>query len=302
MIRNDLFLAIVVMAIWGFNFSMIKLGITEVHPLLATAARFTLAVIPAIFFIRRPNVAWRYLFAYGLVFGVGIWGMASWSITAGLSSGMSSVLLSSNALISMAAGVWIQKEQISKRKIIGAVAALAALLVLVAATNGNITPQGLMFIMIAATCWTIMGMIVKASKTTQAFAFNVWGMLFAPIPLVLFAMSIYGSEIIFHAVKVWDVKTTIAVVFQAYPTTLFGYWVWNRLLIRYPLSTTAPLTLLVPVFALLSGYLMYDEVLSLAQVAACIMFLVGIGFIIKPAAPQRTPQQIQPTVGYLLKK
>ncbi|SIO94745.1 EamA family transporter [Vibrio spartinae] len=292
MVRNDLLLAIVVMAIWGFNFSMIKLGITEVNPLVATAARFTLAVIPAIFFIRRPNVAWRYLFAYGLVFGVGIWGMASWSITAGLSSGMSSVLLSSNALISMAAGVWLQKEHVSKRKIIGAVAALVALLILVSATNGNITPQGLMLIMIAATSWTIMGMIVKASKTTQAFAFNVWGMLFAPIPLVLFAMSIYGSNIIFEAIAAWDMKTTVAIVFQAYPTTLLGYWVWNRLLIRYPLSMTAPLTLLVPIFALISGYFMYDEVLSLAQVVACIMFLVGIGFIVKPASTRKS-QQIQ---------
>lgn len=283
MTRNDFLLAILVMAIWGFNFSMIKMGITEVHPLLATAARFTLAVIPAIFFIRRPNVAWRYLFSYGLVFGVGIWGMASWSITAGLSSGMSSVLLSSNALISMAVGVFIHKEAASKRKVMGAITALVALLVLVSATNGNITAQGLMFIMIAASCWTIMGMIVKASKTTQAFAFNVWGMLFAPIPLVLFAVSLHGPNIVSHAINVWDVSTTIAVVFQAYPTTLFGYWVWNRLLIRYPLSTTAPLTLLVPVFALISGYFMYDELLSHAQVIACALFLIGIGLIVKPA-------------------
>ncbi|BDU46163.1 hypothetical protein TUMSATVNIG3_49610 [Vibrio nigripulchritudo] len=87
--KNDLLLATLVMAIWGFNFSMIKMGITDVHPLLATAARFTLAVIPAIFFIRRPNVEWCYLAGYGVVFGVGVWGMASWSITAGLSSGMS---------------------------------------------------------------------------------------------------------------------------------------------------------------------------------------------------------------------
>ncbi|MGF1711812.1 EamA family transporter [Vibrio kagoshimensis] len=282
MIRNDLFLAIFVMAIWGFNFSMIKLGITEVHPLLATAARFTLAVIPAIFFIRKPNVAWRYLFAYGLVFGVGIWGMASWSITAGLSSGMSSVLLSSNALISMAVGVFIHKEKASMRKVIGAVTALVALLVLISATNGNITLDGLMFIMIAASCWTVMGMIVKASQTTQAFAFNVWGMLFAPIPLVLFAVSLYGPGIIWHALDVWDFNTTLAVVFQAYPTTLFGYWVWNRLLIRYPLSTTAPLTLLVPVFALISGYFMYDEVLNIAQIVTCILFLIGVGLIVKP--------------------
>jgi len=286
MIRNDLMLAVLVMAIWGFNFSMIKMGITEVHPLLATAARFSLAVLPAIFFIRRPNVDWRYLISYGIVFGVGIWGMASWSITAGLSSGMSSVLLSSNALISMAVGVFIHKEIASKPKVTGAITALAALLILVSATNGNITLIGLVFIMIAATCWTIMGMIVKASQTTQAFAFNVWGMLFAPIPLVLFAVSLHGPSIVTHAFDAWNTSTTIAVAFQAYPTTLFGYWVWNRLLIRYPLSMTAPLTLLVPVFALISGYFMYDEVLSVAQIIACTLFLIGIGLIVKPTQPQ----------------
>ncbi|MBD1557137.1 EamA family transporter [Vibrio sp. S9_S30] len=282
--KNDLLLATLVMAIWGFNFSMIKMGVTEVHPLLATAARFTLAVIPAIFFIRRPNVAWRYLGGYGVVFGVGVWGMASWSITAGLSSGMSSVLLSSNALISMAVGVFIQKDTVSKRKVIGAIAALVALLVLISATNGNLTAEGVFLIMIAAASWTGMGLIVKASKTTQAFAFNVWGMFFAPIPLVLFAVSIYGPNIVAHAFEVWDINTTIAVAFQAYPTTLFGYWVWSNLLIRYPLSTTAPLTLLVPVFALISGYFMYDELLSTAQMIACVLFLVGIGLIVKPAS------------------
>ncbi len=72
--RNDLLLAVIVMAIWGFNFSMIKMGVTNVHPLLATAARFSLAVIPVIFFVARPNVAWRYLVSYGFVFGVGVQG------------------------------------------------------------------------------------------------------------------------------------------------------------------------------------------------------------------------------------
>lgn len=281
--RNDLLLAIAVMAIWGFNFSMIKMGVTNVHPLLATAARFALAVMPAIFFIARPNVQWRYLVSYGLVFGVGIWGMASWSITAGLSSGISSVLLSTNVIIGMIVGVWVFKEQASTRKITGAVLAMVALLVLVVSTTGNVTLAGVVLIMIAACSWTLMGVIVKASKTTQAFAFNVWGMLFAPIPLVLFATALHGEQILWSALDNWDWSTTVAVLFQAYPTTLFGYWVWNRTLIKYPLSTAAPLTLLVPVFALISGYFMYDEVLSVAQVVASGLFLVGIGLIVKPA-------------------
>lgn len=281
--RNDLLLAIAVMAIWGFNFSMIKMGVTNVHPLLATAARFALAVMPAIFFIARPNVQWRYLVSYGLVFGVGIWGMASWSITAGLSSGISSVLLSTNVIIGMIVGVWVFKEQASTRKITGAVLAMVALLVLVMSTTGNVTLAGVVLIMIAACSWTLMGVIVKASKTTQAFAFNVWGMLFAPIPLVLFATALHGEQILWSSLDNWDWSTTVAVLFQAYPTTLFGYWVWNRTLIKYPLSTAAPLTLLVPVFALISGYFMYDEVLSVAQVVASGLFLVGIGLIVKPA-------------------
>lgn len=285
--KNDLLLAVFVMAIWGFNFSMIKMGITNVHPLIATAARFALAVIPAIFFIARPNVAWRYLISYGLVFGVGIWGMASWSITAGLSSGMSSVLLSSNVLIGMAVGLFVFKETASPRKLMGALLAMVALLVLVSATNGNITASGLMLIMIAAISWTLMGVIVKASKTKQAFAFNVWGMLFAPVPLVLFATALHGEQILWQAYESWDMSTTIAVVFQAYPTTLFGYWVWNRTLIKYPLSTAAPLTLLVPVFALISGYFMYDEVLSVPQIIASTLFLIGIGLIIRPQQQSR---------------
>ncbi|KJY82105.1 membrane protein [Vibrio galatheae] len=296
--RNDFLLAVFVMAIWGFNFSMIKMGVTNVHPLLATAARFALAVMPAIFFIAKPNVQWRYLVGYGVVFGVGIWGMASWSITAGLSSGISSVLLSSNVLIGMVVGILIFKEYASMRKLLGAAFALCALVVLVSSTTGNVTTEGVVLIMIAACSWTLMGMIVKASKTTQAFAFNVWGMLFAPVPLVIFAVLLHGDEIVWQAVELWDWSTTLAVMFQAYPTTLFGYWVWNLMLIKYPLSTTAPLTLLVPVFALVSGYWMYDEALSLAQIIASGLFLVGIGLIVKPAQSQSTmPKRARKLAG-----
>ncbi len=214
--------------------------------------------------------------------------MASWSITAGLSSGLSSVLLSTNVLIGMAVGVWVFKESASVRKLMGAMLAMCALAVLVSAATGNVTLNGVILIMIAACSWTLMGVIVKASKTTQAFAFNVWGMLFAPVPLVLFAVMLHGDQIIWQGIEQWDWNTTIAVLFQAYPTTLFGYWVWNKLLIQYPLSTTAPLTLLVPIFALISGYFMYDEVLSVAQVVASVLFLIGIGLIVKPAKASNT--------------
>lgn len=42
--RNDLLLTLLVMVIWGFNFSMIKTSVSEINPLLITAARFAMAI------------------------------------------------------------------------------------------------------------------------------------------------------------------------------------------------------------------------------------------------------------------
>ncbi|EKO3427545.1 EamA family transporter [Vibrio fluvialis] len=279
---RDLLLIISVMAIWGFNFSMIKLGVSEMDPLLIAAARFFCATFPIIFFVRKPNVQWRYLMAYGLVFGTGIWGMASCSITFGLSSGMASVLLQTDVLTTVLVGVLLYKEVISARMAAGIVLSVVGLVVSIIYTNGNVTLAGVVFIMISAICWPLAGVIVRKSGTRSAFAFNIWGMLFAPLPLVALSVGMNGWDVLSTTYQQWNSNAWISVLFQAYPTTVFGYWVWNKMVLKYPMSQLAPMTLLVSVFALLSGYAIYDEQLSLAQWVSCSTFLLGIGLVLYP--------------------
>ncbi|WP_337164285.1 EamA family transporter [Vibrio fluvialis] len=279
---RDLLLIISVMAIWGFNFSMIKLGVSEMDPLLIAAARFFCATFPIIFFVRKPNVQWRYLVAYGLVFGTGIWGMASCSITFGLSSGMASVLLQTDVLTTVLVGVLLYKEVISARMAAGIVLSVVGLVVSIIYTNGNVTLAGVVFIMISAICWPLAGVIVRKSGTRSAFAFNIWGMLFAPLPLVALSVGMNGWDVLSTTYQQWNGNAWISVLFQAYPTTVFGYWVWNKMVLKYPMSQLAPMTLLVSVFALLSGYAIYDEQLSLAQWVSCSTFLLGIGLVLYP--------------------
>lgn len=49
----------------------------------------------------------------------------------------------------------------------------------------------------------------------------------------------------------------------------------------YPLTTVAPLTLLVPIFGLLGGVLFYHEEIGLIKLAAslCVISGIFIGFI-----------------------
>ena len=51
-----LLIALGVITVWGLNFSVIKLGVNEMDPLILTGLRFTFAALPAILFIPKPKV------------------------------------------------------------------------------------------------------------------------------------------------------------------------------------------------------------------------------------------------------
>jgi O-acetylserine/cysteine efflux transporter len=72
--RRDLAIALLVVTIWGANFTVIRIGLDGVPPMLLASLRFFLAAFPAILFVRRPAVGLHYWLAYGLSVGVGQFG------------------------------------------------------------------------------------------------------------------------------------------------------------------------------------------------------------------------------------
>ncbi|WP_160064953.1 EamA family transporter [Psychromonas sp. L1A2] len=279
--KNDLILGILIMVVWGLNFSVIKLGVNEIDPLLLTALRFTLATLPAIFFVKKPDVSWYYLIVYGWLFAIGIWGMATWSIQAGLSAGMASVLLQMNVVFGLFLGYFLLKESLPINKIIGSGLALGGLLLSLTVTDGSVTQLGLMLILFAAISWSLASITVKKAGTKQVFAFSLWAMAFAPIPLFLIVYFQSGSDAFVQLSTQFNDRVIFSVLFQAYPVTLLGYWIWNRLLVTYPLTTVAPLTLLVPIFGLLGGVLFYQEEVGMIKLVAslCVISGILIGFV-----------------------
>ncbi|OPX54839.1 O-acetylserine/cysteine efflux transporter [Oceanospirillum multiglobuliferum] len=273
---KDLLLGISIMCLWGFNFSVIKLGADQINPILLTALRFTFATIPAVFFVRRPKVALKYLIAYGFTFGVGVWGMMTSAITAGVSAGMAGVLMQLSIVSSLFLGWFYLKERISFQKKIGALLALLGLLVSFQLQDGSVNPTGLVLVLIGAFSWSLIGLIVKKANTKEIFAFSVWGMLFAPVPLFALALLNYGSEVFLQLPEQINASVWFSVLFQAYPTTLLGYWLWNRLIVQYPLTTTAQLTMLTPVFGMIGSMIFYQEDIDSVKFAAALLILSGL--------------------------
>src|SRR3990167_8623358 len=111
---SHLLLGLFIMAIWGANYSVIKLGLDTLDPFLLTGLRFLLCAIPCIFFVKPPKGQFKIAILYGLIFGVGLWGMVNLGMYIGVPAGLASILLQLSAFFTIAWGVVFFQESISR--------------------------------------------------------------------------------------------------------------------------------------------------------------------------------------------
>lgn len=269
-------LAVLITAIWGVNFSVIKLGLATVDPFILAGIRFSLCALPAIFFIRKPDVPWRYIIGYGLVFGIGLWGVVNLGIKAGLSAGIASLVLQFSAFFTILLGGWVFKEALTRFQLLGMLIALAGLLCIIMISDGSVSLPGVLLVLVGAASWSVANIINKKASTKDVFGFLVWSSAFAPIPLFALDYAINGSAGYTTFVNQVDTTAVLSILFQVYPNTLFAYWIWNSLLKTYPVSTVAPLSLLVPIFGMLGSVFVFNESVPLSKVLAVVLIVLGL--------------------------
>jgi len=244
-------------------------------PLILAGLRFTFAAFPSVFFIKRPNVPWRILASYGLLFGVGVWGLMNLAIHSGVSAGMAGLILEFTVFISVIFGIIFLKERLGRSSIIGFLFALMGLGIILTIEDGSVTTIGIILGLSAALAWSCISLIIRKAQIKQMFAFIVWSSLFAPIPLFALSYGLNGVEV-FKPLSSMGELGLFSVLFQAFITTLLGYWVWNRLMTIYPMTVIAPLNLLVPVFGLIGSALFYNEIISTNKILACGVITLGV--------------------------
>ena len=276
MSNKDFIIAIAITFMWGINFSFIKLGLGSLNPFMLAGLRFFLCSIPLVFFIKKPDVKFIYIVLYGLFLGVGLWGVLYLGMHFGISAGVASIVLQLGVFFTVILSYIILKEKIDIYNKIGFVLALIGVLIVFLVTDGTVTVLGIAFVILSAVSWALLNIILKKAKTKDVFAFLIWSTLFPPIPLFLLAYFMQGDIVFINFFENIDTKAIISIAFQVYPTTILGYWVWNSLLTKYPVSVVSPLSLLVPIFGLLGSFVFFHEEIGIYKIIASLIILLGL--------------------------
>ncbi|MFM2445490.1 MAG: hypothetical protein RJB09_2676 [Pseudomonadota bacterium] len=269
-------LAIVIMAIWGSNFVVMKTGLAHLPPLFFAALRFLFVVVPVIFFVRRPAVPWRDLAAYGVLIGVGQFGILFFALDGLISPGLASLVIQTQVVFTIGLSMAFSGERLACLQWLALALAAAGLVVIARHTDANTSVTGLLLTLAAAASWACANIVARRAGRVDMLAYVVWSALFAVPPLFVLAFIAEGSEAMLHGLREADAATWGALAWQSIGNSLFGYAAWGWLLARHPAALVSPMALLVPVFGLGSSALFLGEDMPVWKIAAALLVLGGL--------------------------
>ena len=281
-------LALLVVIVWGANFTVIKLGLAGLPPMLLVALRYTFAAVPAIFFVKRPDIGWKYIIAYGMAVGVGQFSCLFYAMNIGMPAGTSSVILQSQVFFTLIFAAVLLKEHLRIFHALGVIISAIGLFFI----SGNIgsgqmssLPLGALFLtLLAAAFWGISNIIVRFAskqaasqgKTIDMFGLVVWSSLVPPLPLFIFALILDSPETLLNIVLGLSGQSIFAILYLSFLATLFGFGLWSFLLSKYPAGKVAPLSLLVPITGLITARAVLGEQLMPIQWLGCGIIILGL--------------------------
>ena len=298
---RDLVAALVVAVLWGLNFVVMKSSLRDFTPFQLGAARYLLATLPLIFFIRPPALPWKWVVLFGLLVGVAQFGFLFSALKVGMTASLASVLMQTHVFFTALFGYLLLREGISRQLGVGLV--LAALELVCFAMNfvtqgatGTAGAAPVVAVTVLGFGLTLCGAVSCAlsnivprkaqqiNSNYDALAFVVWSSAVPIIPFIALSSLLDADASRWLSAAAWShVPWTgwLAVAYLGWVATIGGYLLWTGLLKRHPANRVAPFALAVPVLGLASGMLLLGETITAWQWAgialigcalACVMF------------------------------
>ncbi|MBC7957277.1 MAG: EamA family transporter, partial [Cytophagales bacterium] len=189
---RHLLLALAVVAVWGTNFVVIKLALADLPPLLFAALRFAFAFFPAVLLVPRPAASWRNLAAYGVLIGVGNFGVLYLAMKGNISPGLASLVIQTQVFFTIVLAMRLAHERVQPYQWLALGLGASGIVVIGMHTGGDTTVLGLLMVLGAAFCWACANMVAKRAGSVNMLSYVVWSSATAVPPLVALSWVFEG--------------------------------------------------------------------------------------------------------------
>ncbi|NHN56976.1 EamA family transporter [Calidifontibacter sp. DB0510] len=273
-------LAILVAACWGVNFLAIHASLEQFPPFLCSAMRWTLLAVPTILFVPRPKVPVRYLMGYGIGFGILQFTFLYWGMSAGMPTGLASLVLQCSAPFTVILGAVLLHEPTNRRKALGVAVAVAGLAIVGSARAGGATWWPFVLTVLGGLGWALGNLASRLAAPPNPLHLTMWMSVVPPLPMLALSLIVEGPQRDLTALRT-AASAPWALAGLAYTCligTVLGSGLWTWLMARHPASTVAPYSMLVPVVGLSTAWVVLDERPSVVELVGAVVVVAGVLF------------------------
>ncbi len=271
----DLLAALTVVALWGSNFAVVKLGTAHMPPFFFTTLRFLVIALLVVPFCRIPRNQLPDILLFSFLLGTCHFGLMFVSIR-GMDAATMVIIMQTCVPISALLAAVLYKERLGWMRFFGMILSFGGVILLIGEPS---FPKPIFFGLALASAlgWALSNIAVKRIGRINPLALSGWMALFG-IPQLL------GLSLIFETGQ-WQAVTSfkwgviLPVLYTAILASIVAYSLWYRLLIRYSLNQVVPFTLLNPLFGVSMGIVLLGESLSWHKLAGGGVTILGVALI-----------------------
>jgi drug/metabolite transporter (DMT)-like permease len=277
---------------WGFNWTAIKLALTEVPPW--TFRSLCLGMGAAVLFaalragrqpLAVPRDQWGRLAVLAFL-NITCWNMLIAFGVALIPSGRASILAYTMPIWAIPLSVWLLGERITGRRLAGVALGMIALALLLGESLSGLgaAPLGSLLVLAAAITWALGTVLQKRFPVNMPVGpYTAWIMLLGGVPI--FAGALLSED--FDQLKNVGVTAWLGTAYNVVIAFAFAHWAWIKIATSVPVSVFSISMLLIPVVGVLCGMLFLGERPTWAEYAALALVLAALLTVLRPVRVAR---------------
>ena len=283
----DVLLAVLVAVTWGLGFVASRLALDELSPALMTAMRFAVAAVPCLF-VRRPKVSWTVLIAISTTLFLGQFLAQSWAIAHGVPVGLTSVIVQSQALFTVAFAALAFREIPTRLQMTGIGVAAIGLVMICGTVGLDFSAGAFAVLLISPVSFAIGNLSLRQARDVPMFDLFAWLCLVPALPLLALALAADGPQATWQSLWRMSLTGWASMLFIGAISTCVAYWLWGRLLRDHTAAQVVPFALLVPFVGAAASNVVFGETFGPLRLAGMITVVGGIAVMLlsKRALPK----------------
>jgi O-acetylserine/cysteine efflux transporter len=284
----DAGLAVTVAVIWGLAFVASRIALDEFSPELMTTLRFAVAALPCLF-VPRPKVSWPTLISISFTLFLGQFLAQAYGIAHGVPVGLTSVVVQSQALFTIAFAAAVFGELPTRLQAIGIGIATVGLLMICGTVGYDFSVGAFAIMMICPISFAIGNLLLRRAQDAGLFDLFAWLSLVATIPLFALTLVTNGPRATWHALSQMSLTGLVCILCLGVISTGIAYWIWGRLLRNYTAAQVVPFALLVPFVGSVASSVVFGERFGPLRLAGMITVTGGIAVMLLSKRPPALP-------------